>query len=108
VNGPKWVAVLFVSFGGDNDMALAHVNDIVAEGLGHRVQRQGAIDKPLDKFETAYRPLLVLVDEAYTFCMVRLHHEFLRKMGASHLGARESTPFLALKFSGLTRVEEAI
>src|SRR6516225_7221703 len=34
VNGPEWVAVLFVSFGRDNDMALAHLNDIVAEGLG--------------------------------------------------------------------------
>jgi len=76
VNGPKRVAVLPVRFGGNNDTALGNVNDVVTEGLGHRVQRQGTIDESLDKFETVHCSLLVLVDDPNAFYIASLRHEF--------------------------------
>ena len=49
---------------------------IVTDGLGHRVQRQGTVDKSLDKFETAHCSLLVLVDNPNAFYIVSLRHVF--------------------------------
>jgi hypothetical protein len=69
-----------MGFGGDNDDALGNVNDVITEGFGHRVQRHGAFDKSLDKFETAHCSFLVFIDDPKMSLTNCLRHEFHRTL----------------------------
>jgi len=80
MNSPKRVAVFPMGFGSDNDAAPGNVNDVIAEGFGHRVQRQGAVDKSLDEFETAHCSLLVFIDDSKMSFTNGLRHEFHRTL----------------------------
>ena len=64
---------------GGNHAALGNLDDVIAERFRHGVQRQRAVDKALDEFETAQGALLVVIDDAETFAAGRLRHEWLSK-----------------------------
>src|SRR5436190_24046900 len=56
-----------MGFCGNNNAALRNLSNIVAERFRHRVQRQRAVDEPLNKFEPAHCLLLVVIYDANTF-----------------------------------------
>jgi len=58
-------------FYGGNDAALGNLDNVITERFRHRVEGQRAVDKPLNKFETAHRSLLVVIDDAKTFSQDR-------------------------------------
>jgi hypothetical protein len=59
----------------DNNAALGNLDNVIAERLRHRVQGHCAVDEPLDKFKTAHRPLLAIIDDAKTFPGRGFRHE---------------------------------
>jgi hypothetical protein len=67
VHSAERVAVPRIGFCSRNDTALGNLDNIVAERFRHRVQRQRAIDEPLNKFETAHFLSLLVVYDAKTF-----------------------------------------
>jgi hypothetical protein len=88
----------------NNNTALGNLDNVIAERFRHGVQGQGAIDQPLNEFETAYCPLLVVIDDAKTFPDSGFQHElhsalFLNASAAapqrqSLCGSRLATRFL--------------
>ena len=67
VNSPGRVAVPRTGLCGGNDAALGSLDNVIAERFRHRIQRQRAVDEPLNEFDTAYCSLLVVIDDAKTF-----------------------------------------
>jgi hypothetical protein len=64
-----------MGFGGGHNAALGNLDKLIAERLRHRVQGERAGDEPLDKFKTAHRPLLAVIDDAKTFPRRGFRHE---------------------------------
>ena len=50
-----------------NNAPLRNLDDVIAEGLRHRVEGQSALDKTTDQFETAHCALMLGVDDAKIF-----------------------------------------
>ena len=67
VNRAGRIEVTFMRFRRDNNAALGNLDNVIAEGLRHRVQGQRAVDKALHKFEAAHGPLPLAVDHAKAF-----------------------------------------
>ena len=47
--GALWIEMLGVRCCRDNNATVRGFDNIVAKSAGHRIQRQSAVDKPLDK-----------------------------------------------------------
>src|SRR6516164_5368733 len=62
-----WIEVRVIWHGSDDDPATLHFGDVVSEGPGHRVERQGSVDEALDKLQAARRFLLLLADPSVAF-----------------------------------------
>src|SRR6516165_11019507 len=62
-----WIEVRVIWHGSDDDPATLHFGDVVSEGPGHRVERQGSVDEALDKLQAAHRFLLLLADPSVAF-----------------------------------------
>src|SRR5260370_12691293 len=75
MNSGERVGVVRMGFCGNNNAALRNLDNIVAERFRHRVQRQRAVDEPLNKFETAHCLSLVVIYDAETFPSRRRCHE---------------------------------
>jgi hypothetical protein len=60
--------------GGDHHATLGCLDNVIAKRLRHGVQRQGTVDQPLNKFETAHGAALVVIDDAKTFPNRRYRH----------------------------------
>jgi hypothetical protein len=63
-----------MGLGGDHDAAPRCLDDVIAERLGHGVERQRPVDQCLDEFETAHGPLLRVVDDAEALAGSGLGH----------------------------------
>ena len=50
-----------------NNAPLRNLDDVIAEGLRHRVEGQSALDKPTNQFEAAHCALMLGVDDAKIF-----------------------------------------
>jgi hypothetical protein len=50
-----------------NNAPLRNLEDVIAEGLRHRVEGQSALDKTTNQFETAHCALMLGVDDAKIF-----------------------------------------
>jgi hypothetical protein len=50
-----------------NNAPLRNLDDVIAEGLRHRVEGQSALDKTANQFETAHCALMLGVDDAKIF-----------------------------------------
>ena len=74
-----------MGFCGGNNAALGNFDNVVAERLRHRVQRQRAVDEPLHVFEAAHCALLVVIDDSEAFARREFRHEFHRELvGVPH------------------------
>jgi hypothetical protein len=65
-----------MGFCGSNNAALGNLDNVVAECLRHRVQRQRAVDEPLNKCEATHCSLLVVTDDSEAFTSRKFRHEF--------------------------------
>lgn len=75
MDGAGGVEMPRVGLSPGNNAALRHLQDVIAERLRHAVQGQGPVDEPLNKFETAHGPLLLVGDDTEAFTNRDFRHE---------------------------------
>lgn len=62
-----WIEVCACGGDRDSDTAAFGLDHVISQGLRHRVERQGAVGKALDEFQSAHRSLLFGTDRAVSF-----------------------------------------
>ena len=58
-----------------DDVALRHLDDVVAERLRHAIERQRAVGEPLHELDAAERALLLVSDDAEAFASCEFGHD---------------------------------